>query len=215
MVRTLRISLVVAGVVAMTGAVSLAQRFTPADAAAKITGVWQMNMELSPQWAPRGGGAPGGGRGGQQQYFAASPTPNFGRTTTAFQRGGGGGGGGAAMSEADRAGNAVMAGYRQAPQTLTIKATETSVTFTDARGERTYAVDNKTAKMEINGVNITTKSRWDNRTLKQEFVFGESRITHDYELNPEGTRINFKLVMQNMGSERPPTEAKAVYDKKP
>jgi hypothetical protein len=205
-------------VAALTTPLVRAQRMTPADAASKITGTWQMNFELSPQFAPRGGGPGGGapaGRGGSQQYFSTGfNTPSV-TARPAFQRGGrGGGGGGGEMSETDRAGNAYIAMLRAAPSTITIKATPESVTFTDPRGERTYAVDNKTARLVVNGATVMTKSRWDNRTLKQEFVFGESRVTHDYELNAEGTRINFKVISQNMSSQGPPSEGKAVYDKK-
>ena len=37
--------------VALLGTVAFAQRWTPADAAAKLTGTWQINFELSPQFA--------------------------------------------------------------------------------------------------------------------------------------------------------------------
>jgi hypothetical protein len=194
------------------GSVTLAQRFTPADAAAKLTGTWQINFELSPQFAPRGGGAPGGGRGGPQQYFNAGPSA-FGRTQAPqFQRGGGGQA--ASMSPADKAGRTFITGLRAAGATLIFKASADSVTINNGRGERTYAVDNKSTKVTVDGAEVTMKSRWDNRTLKQEFVYGEDRVTHDYELNAEGTRLNWKMVSSSMSSLGPPTEAKAVYDKK-
>jgi hypothetical protein len=204
--------------IGLAGRATMAQRFTPADAAAKLTGTWQMNMDLSPQWAPRGGGAgPTGARGGQQQFFATGTT-GMPRTLTAFQRGGRGGGGagavGGSMSPEDKAGRTFITSLRQAPQTITFKASADSVTISDARGERTYAVDNKSTKVDINGATVTLKSRWDNRTLKQEFVYGEDRVTHDYELNAEGTRLNWKVVSSSMSNLGPPTEGKAVYDKK-
>lgn len=202
---------------ALAGSITFAQRVTPADVAAKMTGTWQMNMDLSPQWAPRGGGpargAAGTGRGGTP-YFAIGMMAASVSAAPALQGGGGRSGGGADISDADRAGNAVMAMFRGAPLNIAIKATADSVTFADARGERTFAIDNKSAKVVINQASITTKSRWDRNTLKQEFVYGESRVTHDFELNAEGTRINFKMVSQNMSSTGPATEAKAVYDKK-
>jgi hypothetical protein len=202
-----------AAVLVVAGAVVSAQRMTPAEAATKLTGSWKMNLELSPQFAPRCGGGGRQGGGPARPLMAIGMTGGAPRTNTAgFQRGGGGGG---QMSDADRAAMAAMRTLQQVPDTFTVKATEASVTFTDPRGERTYAVDNKTTKIEINGAPVTTKSRWDRNTLKQEFVSGETRVTHDWELNADGTRINFKMLIANMSTVAPPTEAKAVFDKQP
>jgi hypothetical protein len=207
---------VVCTAVLALGAVTFAQRLTPAEAAAKLTGTWQINFELSPQFAPRAGGAgaPGApaGRGSQQQYFSTGAA-GFGRTQAPqFQRGGGGPA--ASMSPADKAGRTFITGLRAAGATLTFKASADSVTLNNGRGERTYAVDNKSTKVDVDGAIVTIKSRWDNRTLKQEFVYGEDRIAHDYELNAEGTRLTWKMVSSSMSNLGPPTEAKAVYDKK-
>lgn len=198
--------------VALLGTVAFAQRWTPADAAAKLTGTWQINFELSPQFAPRGGGSGAPARGGQQQYFNAGMGASAVRTSApAFQRRGGGGGGFAGGG----GGGPVVMGFRQAAATLTFTATADSVTINNGRGERTYAVDNKSTKVDIDGTSVTIKSRWDNRTLKQEFVIGEDRIQHDYEISADGARLNWKMVSSNMSTLAPPTEAKAVYDKKP
>lgn len=203
-------------VLALASTVTSAQRATPADVAAKFTGTWKINFELSPRFAPRGGGGGGARTGGPgQPLMARSMSGSLGQSRpAAFQRGGGGGGGAQANPE-EMAGNAAIRSLQQVPDSVTIKATADSVTFVDARGERTYAVDNKNNKITVNGATLTTKSRWDRNTLKQEFVFGESRVSHDWELNNEGTRINFKMLVTSMSNLGPGTEAKAVFDKQP
>lgn len=196
----------------LAATVTFAQRTTPADVAAKFSGAWKINFELSPRFAPRGGG--GGRQGGTPNApsFAVGVTGTRTAPPMAFQRGGGGGTP-APMSAADQAGMAVIRGLQQVSDTLAITATADAVTFKDARGERAYVVDNKAARVEVNGATINTKSRWDRNTLKQEFVFGETRVAHDWEINNEGTRINFKMLIMNMSNPGPGTEAKAVYDK--
>jgi hypothetical protein len=196
---------------ALAGTPATAQRLAPADAAAKLTGTWKMNIELSPRFAPRGGG---GGRTGGARGGGALPFYSIGMATPAlgFQRGGGGG---ATMSDADRASAAAMSALQQLADTFSVKATGDSVTFIDPRGERTYAVDNKTTKITMGAATVTAKSRWDKLTLKQEFVSGETRVSHDWEMNDAGTRINFKMLVSSMSNPGPGTEAKAVYDKQP
>lgn len=189
----------------------MAQRATPADIAAKISGSWKMNLELSPQFRPAGGGRQGsaGSIGGPMMAMAGAS-----RTTLAFQRGGRGGGGAAAPPDPRvMTGNRAIQSLQQVPDTMTIAATAESVTFTDPRGTRTYAVDNKNVKQDLgNDAEMTLKSRWDNRTLRQEFIFDETKVTHAFEVNDEGSRITFTMRIDNF-SGGVGRQARAVYDK--
>lgn len=204
MTNTLKNALVGAmAVLLCAGASVVAQKLTPAEVAAKFTGTWKLNRELS---TPSLGAAParGEGRRGGSPAFAVG----------FFQRGGGGGraggfGGGSS--------SAALAPMMQVADTLSIKASADSVTFTDPRGERTYAVTDKAVKVEMGTETVTIKSKWDKLALKQDFVSGETKVSHTYELNDAGTRITLKLLRQSIeSSDRPGgglTEIKAVYDK--
>ena len=191
----------------------LAQRITPADAAAKLTGTWKINFELSPAFRPKQSGAyRSSGSGPLLAISAVRPMGG----ATAFQRGGGRGGGAAAPQTAgDRAAQEAVRGLQQVPDSMTIKASADSVTFTDARGERTYVVNDKNTKLDLNGAEVTAKSKWDKNSLKQEFVSGETKVNHTWEMNDEGTRLNFRMVIQSFSSTGPFREARAVYDKQP
>ena len=200
-----------AGVALMAGMFSvtvLAQRATPADIAAKISGNWKMNLELSPQFRPAG-------RGRQGAPGAMLTPAGTSRATLALQRGGPGGGGAQAAPPDPRVmtGNRALQGLQQVPDTMTIAATAESVTFTDPRGTRTYAIDNMNIKQDLgNEAEMTLKSRWDNRTLRQEFIFDETKVTHAFEVNDEGTRITFTMRIDNF-SGGVGRQARAVYDK--
>jgi hypothetical protein len=200
-------------VVAFVGTNLGAQKLTAADVAAKFTGTWVLNRELSPALTPGGGGG-GARRGAPLMAVGFAPLP---------QRGGGGGGGGApagaaapTVSMADAAGNAAMKALQGLAPTMTIKATADSITFSDPRGDRTYPVTGKSVKIDVGGgAQISAKSSWDKLTLKQEFFYGETHITQNWELNDTGNRLNFKMQILNMSAQDPPREAKVVYDKQP
>ena len=111
------------------------------------------------------------------------------------------------------AGQAALRGLQQVADTMTIAATADSVTFTDPRGTRTYAIDNKTHRVDVGeGAEITQKSRWDGRSLRQEFIYDETKVSHTYELSREGNRIEFTMRIDNF-SGGVGRQAKGVYDK--
>ena len=189
-----------------------AQRAPPADVAARITGTWQMNLDESPQFRPgrQGGTRPAAG------IWAAGPAP---RAALALQRGGGRGGGGgmgpggAPPDPRAMAGQRAIATMQQVPATMTIEATAETVTFKDPRGVRTYQVDNRTHREDVgDGATMTTKSRWDRNTLRQEFIVGETKVSHAFQVDDDGRRIAFTLRIDNF-SGGVGREAKAVYDK--
>jgi hypothetical protein len=196
-----------AGVLAMAASLTadvLAQRATPAELAARVTGNWRINLDLSPQFRPTG----------RQGASAAPVVPRAlgGLPLLAVQRGGGG----APAASADPrilAGQRAIRGLQQVPDVTAIEATAERVTFKDMRGERTYDVNNRSVRTEVgDGAEITVRSRWNNNALQQEFVFDETRVTHIFEVNAEGTRITFTLRLDNF-SGTPGSQARAVYDK--
>ena len=182
----------------------VAQKKTAADVAAKFTGTW--TMRAAANMAPSGARA-----GGAQRLYEVGFFPEF-----QGRRGGGGGapGGGGSVDEGEKAGQAALAKVQQLGRTVTIKATAESVTFIDGNGERTYATNNQNVKTDVgSGAIVTTKSRWDGNSLKQQFIFGETSITQNWELSDDGNQINFKMQILNMSNQQPPKEAKIVYDR--
>ena len=199
----------------MLAADVVAQRATPAEVAAKISGNWQINLELSPQFRPGGGRQGSAGNGGGALLAMVGSRTSSG--SLGFQRGGGGGGGAQAAPPDPRvvAGTRAIRAMQQAPQTMTIAATADSVTFTDPRGTRTYAIDNKNIKQDVgDGASMTVKSRWDRNTLRQEFIVDETKVTHAFEVNDAGTTITFTMRIDNF-SGGVGTQVRGVYEKKP
>jgi hypothetical protein len=184
-----------------------AQKATPADLAAKISGTWVVNIENSPGLHRQGGGQ------------GSLRTPSGVRVETAafMQRRRGGGGGGFGSSPADltpreQAEQAAINSFQLAAQQVEITATATNVTFKDTAGERTYMIDGKNHPVEINGAEVSTKSRWDKNTLKQEFSAGGVKVTHVWEPSTDGAHLTFTLSRESM---RGSGKSVATYDRKP
>jgi hypothetical protein len=183
-----------------------AQKTTPADSAARLTGTWTVNRELSPGFRAPGSRPGGPGRGASM--FARSPsfTP---------QRGGGRGGDGptpaSELSPAEIAAQAAMRQLQQLADEIKIDATAERVTFADARGERAYTVDGKRAKMMVGGAEVSTKSRWDKAVLKQEFSTAQSKLTQSWEVDENG-RLVLVAKVESLRLITP--DQKAVFDRK-
>jgi hypothetical protein len=210
---TIRI-VVMAAVVGMSAAALLAQRPTPAQLAASFSGRWVMNMELSPQFRPPAARQGAAGLSGVPRQGLRSPVSSLAALPQRGGRGGGGGGGAAAANTdpEELAGQQAIRGMQAVAQTIEIAATADSVTFTDPRGVRSYVVNDKSSTIQVDGAPIRTKSKWDRSTLKQEFIFGETRVSHEWALNEAGNRIEFMMRVDNF-SGGVGRQAKAVYDK--
>jgi hypothetical protein len=186
-----------------------AQKAPAADVVAKFTGTWKLNRELSPSV-----GAPARGRSGRSgPALAIAGTP--------FQRGGGGrGGGGGGDTPATAgdltpdvlAGQAAMRVLQQLSETVTIKASPESVSFSDGRGEQTYSLDGKNGKTDVNGTPVAVKSRWDKQTMRQEFTTPQMKLTRTWEVDENG-RLVLKVRVESMTMNS--SDAKAVYDRQP
>jgi hypothetical protein len=189
-------------VLSVTGGVhAYAQKVTPAEVAARLSGTWKLNRELSPLAAP----ARGRGRG----------APAF--AVAGGQRGGGRGGGApdTPASSADLtpevlAAQGAMRSLQQLAELLTIKAAADAVTFTDLRGEQTFAIDGKSARLTVNGAAVAVKSRWDKQTLRQELSTPQMKLVRAWEVDDDG-RLVLKVRVESMTLNSP--DARAVYDR--
>jgi hypothetical protein len=186
------------------------QKPTVADVAVALSGTWRLNRELSPQvTAP--GGPPGGGRRGGR--------PSFALGALAAQRGGGGGGGRGGdsspssaqdLTPEELAGQAALRQLQQVAEVITIKAAADSVTFSDPRGERTYAIDGKTARLAAGGATLAVKTKWDKLTLRQEFSIPTRKLIQTWDVDASG-RLLLKVRLESMTLNTP--DVVAVFDR--
>jgi hypothetical protein len=197
-----------AALVMTTVAVGLhAQKPAPADIAAKMSGTWKINRELSPSVRPpappRGGGM--ASAGGARLVLAS------------MQRRGGGGGGGGMTTNADLtpevlAARAAIRDLQAVPEVLTVKATADTIAFSDPRGERSYDINGKNAKMEVNGASVSVKTKWDKDAVRQEFSTPEMKLVKTWELDDSGHLV-LKVRIESMTLNT--ADTKAVYDRQP
>jgi hypothetical protein len=157
-----------------------------ADIAARISGSWQLNKELSPILA-----APGPGRGGRGggALFALAPAA-FG------QRGGRGGGGGGGGTEAgsplmkeEVAAQAALTILEQVPLEITIQATASEITFTEPRGQWIYKIDGKNATIQVPGSTLKVKTKWDRDVLRQEFSSTRRVLKRSWTVNADNRLV--------------------------
>jgi hypothetical protein len=191
---------------------AVAQKLTPAEAAARLSGTWTINRELTSGFNAAGRR---GGRGGGGNFSLGGTAARFGPTASYAQRGGGTGPSTASdmsdLSPAERAEMAAMRELQQLAEVITIKATAEQIAFEDARGQRTYAIDNKNAKITVAGSEVNTKSRWDKAILRQEFSTPSSKLIHTWEVDENG-RLLLTAKVESLRLMTP--EQKAVFDRK-
>jgi hypothetical protein len=166
----------------------LAQKSTPADVAAKLTGMWKVNRELSPSV----------GRGGP----GASALAGSHLVLASFQRGGGRGAGADASSPQDLtpeqvSARAAVRQLQQIPETLKIIATPESITFTEARGVTNFPIDNKSMKIDVGAAKVDVKTKWDKASLRQEFNAYQQKLTRTWSVDESG-RLALNLLVESM-----------------
>ncbi len=204
------------GAIAVTGTGlivgAVAQKLTPAEVAARLSGTWTINRELTSGFNAAGRR---GGRGGGGNFSIGGNAARFGPTASYAQRGGGTGPSTASdmsdLSPAERAEMAAMRELQQLAEVITIKATAEQVAFEDARGQRTYAIDNKNTKITVAGSEVNTKSRWDKAILRQEFSTPSSKLIQTWEVDENG-RLVLTAKVESLRLMTP--EQKAVFDRK-
>jgi hypothetical protein len=196
--------------IALAGAAATAtavQKLTPAEVAAKMSGTWVLNRELTTGFnAPKGGpgGQGGGGRGA-----------NFNVAGIGAQRGAGAGPSTASdasdMTADERAAMMAMRELQQIAELVSIKATETDIAFADARGQRSYMLDGKGVKIVAAGTEVSVKSRWDKAIVKQEFSTTSSKLTQTWSVDENG-RLVMTAKVESLRLRTP--EQRAVFDRK-
>ena len=198
----------VAPIVVSAAGVGWAQAST-LDVAAKMTGSWRLNRELSPGFRDAG---PDGGRRGRR-----GGAPAF--QMVAAQRGGRGGGTGSAEGGGERpsvtsveaAAQAALTTIQQLPVEFTIEATERAITIVEPRGSSHFQIDNKSTDVEVPGnATIKIKSRWDRTTLRQEFSSVQQVLKRSWSIDENGRLVARQRIESVSFSSK---ETEAVFDK--
>ena len=186
-----------------------AQGAGPREIAAKLTGSWALNQELTPTSSK-----PGHGRGFAGGAAAAGPLAAL---MTPMQRGGrggdrGGGGGNEAsapLPAAEVAAQAALSILHEVPMTLRIEASADAVTFRDPRGEWHFMVDDRNHTMEVPGGTLRTRSKWERGALRQEFSSAQRALVKTWNID-----ANDRLVLiEKIESMTVRSESKAVFDR--
>ena len=190
----------------------LAQVGTPADVAAKISGTWKLNLELSPSVTAPGRSGGRGRSGAGRGSFAVGLVP--------LQRGGRGGGAGsepgageasAPVPAEEIAAQRVLQGFQQIPTDVSIIATAETVTVKENSGQGTFAVNGKTIEMPVDGATLKVRTKWDREALKQEFWSVRRKVIRTWSLDPSG-RLILSMKVETMMKI---PEVRAVFDRQP
>jgi hypothetical protein len=199
---TTRSAALSAAVFAMLVAGSAPDLSARQDPAAKLTGTWVMNRELSTGFAAPGRGR---GRGGQQRPAARYATAN---PAVFAQRGGGGDQ--ADLTPEQRAEQAAMRTLQQIDSRITIKASATEVTFSNTLRESTFAINDKTSTIFIDSSPVKVKLKWDKQALKQEFSNTQAKLTQTWTVDGSD-RLIMTAKVESLSLVTP--ERKAVFDR--
>ncbi|HXW07468.1 MAG TPA: hypothetical protein VD833_19680 [Vicinamibacterales bacterium] len=194
---------------AMAGPHAAVQHASRTDIAARMSGRWKLNQELSPDLMVPDPGRPG--RGGQGMVFAVTGAPQRGG-----RGGGGSAGGGAAEASSpnllpgEAAAQAALSAIQQVPLELTIEATETQVRFLEPRGTSVFQIDGRNVSVEVPGGSIKVKSRWDRATLRQEFSTAQRMLRRSWSIDADNRLVLGQRIESMTFNSR---EARAVFDR--
>lgn len=210
--RVARTSLIVVLMMPASAGV-LAQEATPSDVAAKISGTWKLNLELSPGVTASGRSGGRGRSGVGRGSFAVG--------LSGLQRGGGRGGGGGSEGGGGEASAPVPAeelaalrllqGFEEIPADVSIIATADTVTVKETSGQGTFSVNGKTTEISADGATIKAKTKWDRASLKQEFWSVRRKVIRTWSLDASGHLI---LTMKVETMTKIP-DVRAVFDRQP
>jgi hypothetical protein len=185
-----------------------AQGTGPREIAARLTGTWKLNVDLTPV-SPK----PGRGR-----VFADGATGRLAIVFASAQRAGRGGGGdrgggrgegSAPLMPAEVAAQAALTILHEVPIELRIDASAEGVTFRDPRGEWHFRIDDKNSTMEVPGGTLRTRSKWDRGVLRQEFSSAQRALVKTWSID-----ANDRLVLvERIESVTLRSESKAVFER--
>jgi len=185
-----------------------AQSAGPKEMAARLTGVWKLNADLTPASPKPGRG--GGFAGGAAGSFAVllSPAQRGGR---GGDRGGGGGRGesSAPLMAAEVAAQTALSILHEVPIEMSIDARAEDVTFRDPRGEWHFKIDDRNSTMEVPGGTLRTRSKWDRGVLRQEFSSAQRALVKTWSIDAND-RL---LLVEKIESITFKSESKAVFDR--
>ena len=198
-------SVVLAGLISLPlAAFAQTKSTTPPLAGSKFVGVWQFSKDLSTPspdtqsttptqgTSGRRGGRSGGGGG-----FGG----RGGRGGGGGYGGGGGRGGGSTDQTQMLQARKFMTEVMTPPETVTIIADDTTVTFTDDHGVvRKYTNNGKKEKVDIGGPKIDATTKWNGVSLTQDLSIGETKVTETYTLSDDGNQLT-EIISMNGGGQ--------------
>ncbi len=188
---------------------ALAKPMLPAEVAARLSGQWKLNHELSPPLkagsspmatAGQGNGRrPGGGNAGQ------------GGRPEAYE----------AQRMVEERNIRMRALYRElsdAPEALTLSISFATAKFVDADGvERKVNINQKKEKLDLGTAIVDSRTRWNGTALTIDLEGAQDlKVTEIFELSPTGTQM---LVTIRAGDEHDPNtrglrgQVQRVYDR--
>lgn len=162
---------------------ALARPMSQAEAAARLSGKWKLNEELSPPL--RAGSSPMAGavQGGPQVGGGRRPTGAGGRPQARET-----------LRLQEERNIRVRALYREmsiAPETLTLIFNVATATFVDPDGfERKVNINSKKEKLDLGTTIVDSRARWNGTSLTIELEGGQDlKIVEIFELSPTGTQM--------------------------
>jgi hypothetical protein len=96
------------------------------------------------------------------------------------------------------------------PEVITIKAAPESVSFSDARGERTYPANGKKITIDIAAAKVSVKTGWDKSSLKQELSTPKASLTQVWQVD-DSNHLVLKTKVESLTMVS--REVKTVFDK--
>jgi hypothetical protein len=162
---------------------ALARPMSQAEAAARLTGKWKLNEELSPPL--RAGSSPlaGAAQGGPQAGGGNRRAGNGGRPLARE-----------ALRLQEERNLRVRALYRElsiAPETLTLTFSVATAKFVDPDGvERLVNINAKKEKLDLGTTIVDSRARWEGTSLTIELEGGQDlKVVEIFELSPTGTQM--------------------------
>jgi len=203
---------VVAGVVAWSMAAA-AQAPTPAPAAQRLNGIWELNKDLSskPLASPgdregRGGDREGGGGGSRRGGMTGGMSG--GRMGAGYSRVGAPRG-----DERERA-QVLLQELGQAPEKLIVVSKDGALIVTDGDGvSRHFAIDGKAESVAVAGQTVEVKSTWDNDAIEQEFKLGNGKVDRRIETTTDGRTLLITVAPNGKDRDNPVPPLKFIYNR--
>jgi hypothetical protein len=175
-----------------------------AEIAAKMTGRWKLNVELSPglvEQEPAGRGR----RGGGVLFSIATPQrgrPGIPTVEPGIEP--------PLLTDEEQAAQQALRIIQQVPPEITIEATPTAMKTIEARGESVFKIDGKNATVPVPGSTIKVKSRWDRSTLRQEFSSAMRTLKRAWSIDADGRLVMTQHSESIRGRTKP---VEAIFDR--